>query len=141
VNPISVLILRPVRGRHAASPADPFLRNGGDSFTGPRPVTREAVQADRKARHELTGQAGLPTTVIPALQSPPADLAEWRPPVEADESRDRLRQVVYPPIGAGPDRYAAVMCAVSAATGTASRWEQSAAWPRHAIEAATELTA
>jgi len=68
----------------------------------------------------------------------------WRTPVSAAEAQDRLRRIAYPPAGSFPERYAAVMWQVSAATGTSSRWERPATWPRHAIEAPaaeTELAA
>lgn len=56
----------------------------------------------------------------------------------AAESRQAVAAITYPPPGAGPERYAAVMCQAGAATGTSSTYEWPAAWGRRGIEAGTD---
>ncbi len=85
--------LLPARGRHAASPADPFLA-GGDSFTVAHPVTAQAIAADREARRELTAQADIPTVVIPAVRETPMLAADYK-------SLPVFRDAVYAACAAG----------------------------------------
>jgi hypothetical protein len=40
----------------------------------------------------------------------------------------RMARITYPPYGASPERWAAVMCQVSGATGTTSSYEQPLSW-------------
>ena len=104
-----------------------------------------AVAAGLRARSDLTGQADIPTRILPALRDwtpmPPAP-----PRLPAPQAAAMLPAVRYPDCGGtapagSPEDYAAALRHVGRITGTATRWEDPGAWPRYAIETGSEAAA
>lgn len=110
----------PSRGADPAPPAPPW-------GSWDRPGTPPLMDEDPR----WYGPAGItmPDNRAPMSRPYLPEPEHWHAPLSADESRDRVRRVTYPPaVVATRDRYAAVMCQVSAATGTRSPYEHPAMW-------------
>jgi hypothetical protein len=115
VSVITALVLRPGRGRHAG----PFVRDG-ETPAVPHPVTREAVRANLQDRRELTAQAGVPTTVIPALRLPagqPSGVIPFAPLTE--------RPAIYDALGGDTRTARSCYCGALNARGDCS-WREDA---------------
>ena len=94
--------VHPHQPRRFADEPDRFVPPGA------RHSREQQRQAERPRLHPLPPEARL----IPL----PADAVE------------RMARITYPPPGATPEHYAAVMCQVSGATGTGSRYQDPYAW-------------